>query len=242
MRQAGEIVSNLKRVTTSYDEELAVSPETLAHYNSLDKDGDTTTAMMEAEEEAYALAYAAAEPNRWRGQERWYGRENEEARLVNILHPHAVFRKLQRAGVDARIESPTFNLYAPDDETGEPVLVKRQRSVGRLWLHDEAINGRVGISARVYDKEQQICRVKVVTSLQYPYGPEWSLMRFNQWDVPICEKYRGWRTALLQLMLADVLTEDEVNRAFGPVPLNQTSELYRETIQNHRSKWRGWTQ
>lgn len=242
MRQAGEIVSNLKRVTTSYDEELAVSPETLAIYDSLPKDGDTTEQMLEAEQEAFELAYAAAEPQRWQGQERWQGKENEEARLINILHPHAVFRKLQRAGVDARIEPPTFDVYAPDDETGEPVIVKRQRSTGRIWLHDEAIKGRVGISASVWDKEQQVRRVKLVTSLQYPFGPEWSLMWFNEWNVPTAERYRGWRTAMMQLILADVLTEQEVERAFGPVPLNATSELYRQTIQNHRSKWRGWTQ
>lgn len=236
MPQAGQIVSNLKRVTTSYDEELAVAPETLAHYNSLPKDGDTTPQMEDELERVFTENYIARTPHRWKGQERWLGDENEEMRLVNILHPHAVFRKLQRAGVDARIETPTFDVWLPDDETGKPVAIKRNRSCGRIWLHDDVIEGRVGVSAKVWDSKLQARIIKRVTYLQYPYGPEWSLMRFDMFDVPICEKYRGWRTALLHLILADVLSEDEVNRAFGHVPLNPASEAYREALYEKRRK------
>ena len=103
MPQAGEIVSNLKRVTTTYDEELAVPQEQLDYYNALAKDGYSTPEMEDAVDEAYVKAYAAAARARWKGQERWQGRENIERRIVNILHPHDVMRKLQRAGVDARI-------------------------------------------------------------------------------------------------------------------------------------------
>lgn len=235
MPVAGEIYSNLKRVTTSYDEELAVPQATLDLYHSLPKDGETTEQMVEAEQEAFELAYAAAEPNRWQGQERWMGEENIERRLVNILHPQAVFEKLQRAGVDARTEAPTFDVYVPDDETGKPVAIKRPRSAGKLWLHDEIIQGRVGVSARIWDRQQKRHIIKRVTYLQCP-GPEWSVMRFDAWDVPINERYRGWRTALLQLILVDVLSEDEVNRAFGPVPLDDVSLEYRRHLQSHRKK------
>jgi hypothetical protein len=241
MPVVGEIYSNLKRVTTSYDEELAIPKAQLDLYNSLPKDGETTEQMIEAEQEAFELAYIAAEPNRWKGQERWMGEENIERRLVNILHPQAVFEKLQRAGVDARTEAPTFIVYVPDDETGKPVAIKRQRSVGRMWLHDEVIKGRIGVSARVKDPLTGKRSIKLVTSLQHPCGPEWSVMRFDAWDVPINEKYRGWRTALLQLILKGVLTEEEVDRAFGPVVLNPASELYRQTLQDHRARKRGIT-
>lgn len=238
MAEAGTIFSNLKRVTTSYDEELAVAPETLAHYDSLPKDGDSTPQMEDALEQAYTENYLARAPHRWQGQERWLGEENEAMRLVNILHPHAVFRKLQRAGVDARIEAPTFDVWMPDDETGKPVAIQRNRSCGRIWLHDDVIEGRVGVSAKVWDVKLQARIIKRVTYLQYPYAPEWSLMRFDMFDVPVCEKYRGWRTALLHLILADVLSEDEVNRAFGHVPLNAASELYREALYNKRNTYR----
>jgi len=242
MPEVGQILSNFKRVTTSYDEELAVSPETLAHYNSLPKDGDTTQGMIEAEQEAFELAYIAAEPNRWEGQERWMGGENIARRVVNILHPQAVFEKLIRAGVDARVEAPTFDVWMPDDETGKPVAVKRNRSHGRLWLNDDVICGRVGITARVRDPLTGQRSMRYVTSMQYPCGPEWSVMRFDQWDVPINEAYRGWRTALLHLIMKDVLTEEEVDRAFGPVVLNAASELYRQHLQSHRKRKLGLIQ
>lgn len=239
---AGEIFSNLKRATASYDEELAVPQATLDHYNSLPKDGDSTPQMIEAEQEAYELAYAAAEPQRWKGQERWQGRENEEMRLTNILHPHEVFAKLRRAGVDARIESPTYYVWGIDDDTGKRVAIKKQRDVGRIWLHDEAVRGRVGISAWMPDETTGRRTIKWVAALQFPYGPEWSVLNFNEWNVPINERYRGWRTALLQMILKDVITEEEVDRAFGPVTLNPASELYRKSLQHHRAMRKGLMQ
>jgi hypothetical protein len=161
-------------------------------------------------------------------------------RLTRILHPHAVFDLLKRAGVDARIEAPSFYVTVPDDQTGEPIVVKKERSSGRLWLHDDVIAGRVGVSAWVKKDGERIRRC--VTSLQYPRGPEWSVMRFNEYDVPTVEKYRGWRTALLHLIQADVITEEEVDRAFGPVIENPASWFYRRAIFEHRQRKRGLIQ
>ena len=242
MREAGQIFSNFPRVTTSYDEELSISQEATDYYNSLAKDGDSTPQMEEALEKAYVKAYAAATKSRWKGQERWQGRENVERRVVNILHPHDVMRKLQRAGVDARIEAPMYYVTMPDDITGLPVQVKKPRDVGRIWLGDEAVKGRIGIFGWVKDERTETRCVKLLTSLQYPCGPEWSLMHFDQWNVPIAEKYRGWRTALLQMILKNIITEEEVDRAFGPVVLNPASELYRQQLQSHRAIRRGLAQ
>ena len=242
MREAGQILSNFPRVTTSYDEELSISQEATDYYNSLAKDGDSTPQMEEALEQAYVKAYAAAAKSRWKGQERWQGRENIERRVVNILHPHDVMRKLQRAGVDARIEAPMYYVTMPDDITGLPIQVKKPRDVGRIWLGDEAVKGRIGIFGWVKDERTETRCVKLLTSLQYPCGPEWSLMHFDQWNVPIAEKYRGWRTALLQMILKNIITEEEVDRAFGPVVLNPASELYRQQLQSHRAIRKGLVQ
>lgn len=242
MPEAGQIYSNLKRVTTTYDEELAVRQEAINYYNSLPKDGDSTPAMEDAVEEAYVKAYAAASRARWKGQERWQGRENIERRVVNIMHPHDVMRKLQRAGVDARIEASVYYVTMADDKTGLPVQVKKPRAVGRIWLGDEAVQGRIGIFGWVNDARTETRCVKLLSSLQYPCGPEWSVLYFNEWNVPTTEQYRGWRTALLQMILKDVLTEDEVDRAFGPVVLNPASELYRQQLQSHRARRKGLIQ
>jgi hypothetical protein len=242
MPQAGEIRSNLKRVTMSYDEEMSLPQEQIDFYNSLSQDGESPEEMWDAVDEQYELAYAAAAPSRWEGQERWQGRENEEMRLVNILHPHAVFRKLQGAGVDARIEAPSYWVWSIDDQTGQPVQVKRERTIGRIWLNDFVVQGRVGVSAWVWDTQLQMRRRKLITSLQYPCGPEWTLMKFDEWNVPTVERYRGWRTALLALIQNDVITEEEVDRAFGPVVMNDASLLYRKKLQKHRMKRMGLIQ
>jgi hypothetical protein len=233
--EAGIIGSNLKESTRSYDEELSLTQEQTAYLETLERsDRQLTDKEIEEIDIQYMLAYAAAEPSRWKKQELWQGNENEEMRVVNIMHPHAIFRKLKAAGVDARIEAPSYLVWGVDDHTGLLTMMKKERSEGRLWLHDDAIRGRVGVSAWVYENGQKIRRC--VTSLQDGCGPEWSVMRFNEWNVPTTEKYRGWRTAMLHLILAGVLTETEVDRAFGPVVNNDASWFYRHALEGHRKK------
>jgi len=241
MPEVGQIRSNLKPVTKSYDEELA-TPDIEIRYD--EKPGSQET--IEAEQELFEENYRSAHERRWKGQQRWMGRRNEEMRLVNILHPHTFIRKLQAAGVEASIEPAVIKVWAPDDKTGLLTLQDKTRSPARLWLHEDAVYlkgtsethaGRIGISAWVWDNGVRM--VKCLTSLQWDCGPEWSLMYFDEMDVPVRERYRGWRTALLVLITNDVLTEDEVDRAFGAVVQNEASELYRETLQQYRERKAG---
>jgi hypothetical protein len=178
----------------------------------------------------------------WGGDDHQKQMEAERERMVNILHPNAVMRKLRAAGVDARTsEHPN----------------------ARIWLNEWSINGLVGLNAWVKPQEMddegyllgisqatsqaqkdlltenymaaragRLVR-KTLTSLQEPYGPEWSIMRYNERQVATKEKYRGWRTAMLVLIVADILTEDEVDRAFGP-PIGEASAWYREQLQTWR--------
>lgn len=238
MPEAGIIKSNLKEVTIPYDQELA-TPDIEMRYD--DRPGSQQT--IEAEQELFEENYRAAHEHRWKGQQRWMGRRNEEMRLVNVLHPYAVIRKLQYAGVAASIEPAVIKVWAPDATTGLLTLQQKTLSPARLWLHEEAVYlkgtsekyaGRIGISAWVWENDVRVA--KCLTSLQWDCGPEWSLMYFDQMDIPVRERYRGWRTAILALITNDVLTEDEVDRAFGPVVLNEASELYREQLQQYRER------
>jgi hypothetical protein len=183
---------------------------------------------------------------RWQGQERWQGRKNEEERLVNILHPLAVMRKLRNAGVDARGE---------------------EHPNATIWLNEQIGLGRIGVNAWVNPVEtdeegyleelrqardegfgqHKIDRItenyyacrdrrkikRTLTTLQYPYGPEFSIMRFDKHNVPTKEKYRGWRTAMLVLIYAGILTEAQVDAAFGP-PIGAASEFYRQQLYTLR--------
>lgn len=192
--------------------------------------------------EVYARNCVKSQNQRLQGQERWEGEDAEEQRLVNILHPSQVMRKLRMAGVDARdYESPH----------------------ARIWLNEWTTAGLVGINAWVAPQEMDedgylvelaeaksqeqkdritanylACRArrkvqKTITSLQEPYGPEWSVMRFNDYGIAIKEKFRGWRTAMLVLIAAEILSEEEVDRAFGP-PLGEAGAWYRQTLQSYR--------
>lgn len=189
-----------------------------------------------------ALNQQRAAGQRIRKQELWEGKEAEEERLVNIMHPEAILRKLRAAGVDARSE---------------------EHPNARIWLNEWTRDGLVGVNAWMRPQEMEeegylialstattqrqkdlltenfaACRAgrkvrKTLTSLQEPYGPEWSILHFNDRGVATREKYRGWRTAMLVLIVAEVLTEEEVDRAFGP-PIGEAGSYYREQLQAWR--------
>ena len=161
--------------------------------------------------EQYERNLVLSRNQRWDGQERWQGRDNANARMVNVLHCHAFIRRLQRAGVDARIE------YAP---------------AARMWLNDFSRGGRIGVNARVMEGGVRVA--KTITTLQYPWSYEYSLMRFNEYNVPTKEKYRGWRTTLLALIQHEAITEQEADRAFGPA-LGLASPFYNLQLQIYRT-------
>jgi hypothetical protein len=192
--------------------------------------------------ELYATNVAKSKHQRLEGQERWEGEDAEPQRLVNIMHPSAIMRKLRMAGIDARdYEHPN----------------------ARIWLNEWTTAGMVGINAWVAPQEMDqagyllqlseatsqaqkdlltenfiacVNRRKVrktITSLQEPYGPEWSIMRFDDHGLATKEKFRGWRTAMLVLICAEILTEEEVDKAFGP-PSGEPAAWYRQTLQNYR--------
>lgn len=191
--------------------------------------------------ELYETNCLKAKSQHLEGQERWQ-KEHEAARLVNILHPSQIIRKLRAIGVDAREE---------------------EHPHARIWLNDFTRAGLVGVNAWVTPQEMDeegyllqlseattqrqkdlitdnflACRdrrkvQRTLTSLQEPYGPEWSIMRFNEHGVATKEKYRGWRTAMMVLIFAGILTEDEVDRAFG-APIGEAGEFYRGMMQKNR--------
>jgi hypothetical protein len=189
------------------DPAMLAELDRLAH-SKLEKSPEQNVEWMLAQ---YERNVAASKPQRWQGQERWQGRENEEMRLVRIMHPNRFIELLRRGGVDARI---------------------REERHGRLWLNDFTKHGRVGVTAWVKDREGKR-EVKTVTTLQDPCGPEYSIMRFNEYNVPTNEKYRGWRTALLTLILTGVVTEEEAERSFGPA-IGEAACFYREQLKGIR--------
>lgn len=201
------------RVETNYEEELdnplQFDPAVAAELEKMSaRYVKPTNQNIDAALDQFERNYNNEETRRqrWPGQKRWQGRENEEMRIVNLMHPYTFLRKLRSAGVDARAE---------------------EHKNARLWLNTWSRVGRIGVNSRIEGE------VKTVTTIQYPYAPEYSLMRFKHYDVPTEERYRGWRTTLLCLIVAEVITEGEAERAFGPA-VGPASEFYREQLQIHR--------
>jgi hypothetical protein len=70
------------------------------------------------------------------------------------------------------------------------------------------------------------------------YMPEYSIVRFDKYGVVLNEKYRGWRTCLLQMILKGMLDEEDVRKSFGQAK-GPASERYNSTlfeIRNHYAK------
>ena len=105
-------------------------------------------------------------------------------------------------------------------------FISRLADVG---VHLEANNfsrvGRIGINGYSHGI------FRTITTLQFPYSYEFSVMRWNEYGVPTNEKFRGWRTALLDLIRAGAVTKDQAYRAFGH-PTGPVASSYMKELQN----------
>jgi hypothetical protein len=70
---------------------------------------------------------------------------------------------------------------------------------------------------------------------QLGFAPELSVMRFDDHGVPLAEKYRGWRTCLLQLILKGAISEKKANEIFGKPSTTPAFHRYNATLQHFRN-------
>jgi hypothetical protein len=66
--------------------------------------------------------------------------------------------------------------------------------------------------------------------------PELSIMNFDDHGVPLAERRRGWRTALLQLILKDVISEKQADKYFGKPKLTAAYSRYNATLYAFRNR------
>jgi hypothetical protein len=66
---------------------------------------------------------------------------------------------------------------------------------------------------------------------------EYSSMYFDSHNVPTSEKFRGWRTVLLRLILAGFITEESAHRVFGNAT-GPESTRYRAQLYSFRNRGR----
>jgi hypothetical protein len=203
------------RDVQSLDDELT-SPYPDQKFSMLES--SKSAQMIDHAQMKFEMNVINSKPETWKGQERWQGRFNEEARVVNMLHAFDFMEKLEDVGVSAKVE------WSPG---------------ARLWLNDRGRVGRIGITARYWSREKREFCQEVVTSLHYPGpSPEYSVMRFSRYNVPTREKYRGWRTALLVLIHLEIVTERQAELAFGPAT-GPASEFYLQQLYEFRQEHMG---
>lgn len=184
---------------------------------------------IEKAEQLHELNAMLRAGHKWDGQTRWQGKENEEMRLVNLMSPKRFIEKLQAAGISAAIEPKITKKMLTDPETGRPRWFEAESSDSLIWLGRSVVRGVVGLYAWV-DAE-----AKYINKLQAPTGPEWTLMRFDDYDLPTNERYHGWRTAVLALIFHRVITERQAELAFGKVVENDASAYYRQQLYEFRN-------
>jgi hypothetical protein len=66
--------------------------------------------------------------------------------------------------------------------------------------------------------------------------PELSTFRFDEHGVPTTEKFRGWRTCTLQLILKGVISEKKANEVFGKPATTPAFHRYNATLQQFRNQ------
>jgi hypothetical protein len=103
----------------------------------------------------------------------------------------------------------------------------------KCWYRDHGQRGKVTLLIKRDGQEPEVgcwCQLGFTTEL--------SVMDFDEHGVPLAEKFRGWRTPLLQLILKKVISEDVANKFFGKPKVTDAYARYNRTLQDFRNQER----
>lgn len=220
---AGEVV----RDSESLDADLSAGMETVPEVEEFEESDEIKRARdrhpaaqdVETALQLHEENVLASRMQRWHGQERWAA-EFEEPRMGRILHMYDFVRILGSVGVELKL-----NEWARLGRIGVNALVCEGCAQGPWagctevcpaleYLHVPPEKGK-SILWSVQRGGTRKLVWKTVTTLHNGRSPEYSVMRFNGYEVPTNEKFRGWRTALLTLISAGVVSKGQALRAFG---------------------------
>lgn len=166
-----------------------------------------------------------AQEQMWDGQGRWMGAENEEMRMGTILSPLQFIEKLRRVIGPTRVQLNRFAVKETSSaKSGRVALLAPENKARPLILLP-------GMPEPPKERRNLV----MVGTLQWPFGTEWMVMRFDSYGVPTRAKYLGWRTALLTMIQLGVITEKEAHKAF-PVVANEASSWYRQQLMMLRNE------
>jgi hypothetical protein len=139
---------------------------------------------------------------RWARQDE-LGEAHQDERTGRIITAHQFLKMLWQCGIVCVLTR--MNVAGLHSLKGESHARERRAH------YDRTMAGLVVNSSRA----MPLPAPRYVTWIQIPAMIEFSVMRFDAHGLPLAEKYRGWRTVLLELIRQGLLTERDVNRVFG---------------------------
>lgn len=111
------------------------------------------------------------------------------------------------------------------------VFINLLRNAGvKCWYRDHPQAGKITLVV-----QRQELPAEVGCWCQLGFAPELSIMRFDSHGVPLAEKYRGWRTCLLQLILKGIISQKKAEEVFGKPPVTPAFHRYNATLQQFRN-------
>jgi hypothetical protein len=133
---------------------------------------------------------------------------DEHMRLVNIISVFELWRRLRAIGVHVRYM------------TNPNALLK---------------SGMIGMDCMQRVADGVIW--KYICGVQFPMMPEYSVVRFDEHELPLGEKYRGWRTVLIRLVHKGCMTEGQALDGFGRESSGPVGRRWRQSLFELRPRF-----
>ena len=113
-------------------------------------------------------------------------------------------------------------------------ITELQRAGMNCWYRRHPHKDKLTLVA-VNPRSQE---AEVACWVQFGYMPELSLFRFDDHGIPTTEKWRGWRTCLLQILLKTYISLEKAEDIFGKAPTTPEFHRYNRTLQSFRNQGR----
>jgi hypothetical protein len=112
-------------------------------------------------------------------------------------------------------------------------LVELRKAGVKCWYRDHPQADKLTMVVQNKDAKPEVgCWV------QRGFMPELSIVRFDDHNIPINERFRGWRTATLQLILKGILTEEQADETFGRPKFSPAFSRYHQILRSFRNQGR----
>lgn len=141
-----------------------------------------------------------------------------EARQHDIVPPSQHVEAAQAAREDnlERVRKFKFDRqqevtdYVPGQVMHMDVFLKKLQTLNPTFFYNDF--SALGMRGLGYVKNGVAVGL---TSVQEGISIEWSQLRTDQYQIGTSEKFRGWRTVLMNLIDKEILTQEQVHSAFG---------------------------